>query len=175
MRPYQLQQNGRYYTLPHIPGFDSNGLWNYKDIRFSKHGNLNQTILALINASSCGLHAEAIGELIDYAPHSLLKKLYAKSAVRREKLHGRYVYFSIESPLYKTQRSNYESLPTQYNEQDMPCAAAVRVLIEKIKSPRARPGKLAAILRSDNIKISELQIQRFFDKHGIEKKTPGLK
>ncbi len=166
-------KNGRYYTLPHIPRFDSYGLWNYKDIRFSKHGNLNQTIIELINASSCGLHAEAIGELIDYAPHSLLNTLCKKSLIRREKLHGRYVYFAVEEQLYRTQHSNYESLPTQYSEDDMPCATAVSLLIEKIKRPWESPSELVRTLSRKNIKISELQIRRFFEKHGIEKKTPG--
>ncbi len=166
-------KNGRYYTLPHIPRFDSYGLWNHKDIRFSKHGNLNQTIIELINASSCGLHAEAIGELIDYAPHSLLHTLCKKSLIRREKLHGRYVYFAVDEQLYRTQHSNYESLPVQYSEDDMPCATAVSLLIEKIKSPQASPSELARYLSRKNIKISELQIRHFFDKHGIEKKTSG--
>lgn len=168
-------KNGKYYTLPHIPRFDSYGLWNYKDIRFSKHGNLNQTIIALINASSCGMHAEAIGELIDYAPHSLLHTLCKKFLIRREKLHGRYVYFAVEEQLYRTQHSNYKSLPAQYSEDDMPCTTAVNLLIEKIKRPRESPSELVRILSKKNIKISQLQIRRFFDKHGIEKKrrVPG--
>ncbi len=89
-------KNGRYYTLPHIPTFDSYGLWNYKDIRFSRYGNMNQTIKQLINRSSGGLHTEVISELIAYPPHSLLYQLCVKSAIQREKLHGRYVYFSMK-------------------------------------------------------------------------------
>ncbi len=166
-------KNGKYYTLPHIPRFDSYGLWNYKDIRFSKYGNLNRTIIELINASSCGMHAEAIGELIDYAPHSLLSTLYKKSLIRREKLHGRYVYFAVDEQLYRTQHSNYESLPVQYSEEDMPCATAVSLLIEKIRNPLASPSDLSRSLSRKNIKISGLQIKHFFEKHGIEKKTPG--
>ena len=163
-------KNGRYYTLPHIPTFDSYGLWNYKDIRFSRYGNLNQTIKQLINRSSGGLHAEVIGELIAYPPHSLLYQLCVKSAIQREKLHGRYVYFSIEGDLYKSQRDNYESLQTLYSEDDLPCITAVRLLIEKIRRPKDSPSELVRILHRENVKISELQVKRFFDKHGLEKK-----
>lgn len=94
-------KNGRYYTLLHIPKFDSRGLWNYNDIRFSKYGNLTQTIIQLINYSSSGLHAEEVGDLIDYAPHSLLHRLAGKAAIRREKLYGKYVYFSCDEQEYK--------------------------------------------------------------------------
>ncbi|MBU2506043.1 MAG: hypothetical protein KJ799_04890 [Bacteroidetes bacterium] len=168
-------KNGRFYTLPHIPKFDSYGLWSHNDIRFSKHGNLNQTIIQLINQSSSGLHAEVIGELIAYQPHSLLYKLCIKSAIQREKLHGRYVYFSIDEQLYKSQLNKYTSLQTQYIEDDISCIIAVRLLIEKIRRPKYSLSHLVGILHRENIKISELQAKRFFEKHGIEKKTPDLR
>ena len=93
-------KNGMFYTLPHIPGFDAQGLWANNDIRFSKHGNMNQTIIQLINHSDRGLHAGEIEDLIGYAPHSLFHKLSSKSAIGREKLQGRYVYFSIDKQVW---------------------------------------------------------------------------
>jgi len=165
-------KNGKYYTLPHIPVFDSYGLWNYKDIRFSKHGNMHQTIIQLVNESPHGLHAGAIEELIGYPPHSLLNKLYAKSLIQREKLQGRYVYFSMEKQLYKSQREKYETIQQQYSQDDMPCTTAVRLLIERIKRPESNLSELTRALRKENINISELQVKRFFEKHGLEKKTP---
>jgi len=168
-------KNGKYYTLPHIPVFDSCGLWNYKDIRFSRYGNMHQTIIQLVNESRCGLHAGTIGELIGYPPHSLLHKLCTKSLIKREKLHGRYVYFSIENQLYKSQRDKYETMQQQYSEDDMPCTTAVRLLMEKIKRPKTAPSELARALQKENINISELQVKSFFEKHGLEKKTPTSK
>lgn len=168
-------KNGKYYTLQHIPVFDSYGLWNYKDIRFSRYGNMHQTIIQLVNESRCGLHAGAIGELIGYPPHSLLNKLCAKSLIKREKLHGRYVYFSIEDQLYKSQRDKYETMQQQYSEDDMPCTTEVKLLIERIKRPESDPSELARALQKENINISELQVKSFFEKHGLEKKTPTSK
>ena len=165
-------KNGKYYTLPHIPVFDSYGLWNYKEIRFSRHGNMHQTIIQLVNQSHCGLHAGAIGELIGYPPHSLLNKLCDKSLIKRDKLHGRYVYFSIEDQLYKSQRNKYETIQQQFIEQDMSCTTAVKLLMEKIKRPESNPSELARALRKEKINISELQVKSFFEKHGLEKKTP---
>lgn len=164
-------KNSKYYTLPHIPVFDSYGLWNYNGIRFSKHGNMHQTIIQLINESRYGLHAGTICELIGYPPHSLLNKLYNKSLIEREKLQGRFVYFSMEEQLYKSQRDKYETIQEQFSQDDMPCTTAVRLLIERIKRPKSNLSELARTLRKENINISELQAKRFFKKHGLEKKN----
>jgi predicted transcriptional regulator len=168
-------RNGKFYTLPDIPKFDINGLWNYKDIRFSKFGNLNQTIIQLVNNSPGGLYAEIIGELIAYQPHSLLNQLCLKSTIQRQKSHGKYVYFSIEEQVYKSQFNKHTSLQRLYIEDEISCIVAVRLLIEKIRKPKSSLSDLVKILHKENIKISELQANNFFEKHGIEKKTLDLK
>jgi len=168
-------KNGRYYTLLHIPKFDSWGLWNYNDVRFSNYGNLTQTIIQLINHSSSGLHAEQVGDLIDYAPHSMLHRLIGKEAIRREKLYGKYVYFSCDKQEYKTQLNKYQSIQAQYREDEIPCLIAIRLLIEKIRRPKDSTAQLVKQLQKDHVKISELQVTGFLEKHGIEKKTPDLR
>jgi hypothetical protein len=168
-------KNGRFYTLPHIPKFDINGLWNHKDVRFSKHGNLTQTIIHLIEQSPGGLHAEMLGELISYQPHSLLHQLCLRSTIRRNKLHGKYVYFSINEQVYKSQLDKYTSMQAQYVEEEISCIVAVRLLIEKIRRPKDSLPDLIRTLHKENIKISELQANHFFEKHGIEKKTLDLR
>jgi len=55
-------QNGRYYVLPDVPPFDSNGLWRYRDICFSQYGNLTQTVIHLVKNSPAGFAASEIGE-----------------------------------------------------------------------------------------------------------------
>ncbi|MBD3273638.1 hypothetical protein GF385_04800 [Candidatus Dependentiae bacterium] len=168
-------KNGKYYTLPHIPNFDTNGLWNYKEIRFSQFGNLKQTIIQLVNNSERGLHAEAIGELIAYQPHSLLNQLCLKSTMQRKKLDGKYVYFSINQKVYKSQFTKYTNLRTNNIEDEISCTQAVGLLIAKIRNPKSNLSDLVRILHKDNIKIKESQARVFFDKHGIEKKTLNLK
>lgn len=168
-------KNGQYYTLPHIPVFDPYGLWNYKDIRFSKHGNMYQTIVQLVVESRCGLDAGEIEELIGYPAHSLLHQLCVKSLIKREKLGGRYVYYATEEELNKIQREQYESGRVPYNEDDLPCITAVKLLIEKIKRPEFSPSELARALRKENISISESEVKRFLKKHGLEKKTSASK
>lgn len=130
-------KNGQYYTLPHIPVFDPYGLWNYKDIRFSKHGNMCQTIVQLVNESPYGLDAGEIKELIGYPAHSLLHQLCVKSLIKREKLQGKYLYFSMEEQLHQSRRDNDETLQERSGEGDLSCTTAVRLLIERIKRPKS--------------------------------------
>jgi len=42
--------------------------------------------------------------------------------------------------------------------------------MEKIKRPESNPSELVRALRKEKINISELQVKRFFEKHGLEKK-----
>ncbi len=37
-------KNSRYYTLPDIPKFNTDGTWGYQGIRFSKFGDLRKTV-----------------------------------------------------------------------------------------------------------------------------------
>lgn len=57
----------------------------------------------------------------------------------------------------------------------MPCTTAVRLLIERIKKPKFNLSELVKALQKEKINISELQAKRFFEKHGLEKKTPVSK
>ena len=88
-----INNNGRYYTLPQIPVFDENGLWKYRTVFFSKHGNLKQTIVALITESEKGLSAVEIAEFVDLVPNSsFLSRFKSVPGVRREKHQGRLIF-----------------------------------------------------------------------------------
>jgi len=54
--------NGGYYTLPDIPQFDASGLWSCRGARFSRHGNLPQTVVQLVHDAPAGLTAAELGE-----------------------------------------------------------------------------------------------------------------
>ena len=56
--------NGQYYTLPAVAKFDANGLWSWKGIRFSRHGPLKATVLALVEQSEAGLTAGELSKVL---------------------------------------------------------------------------------------------------------------
>src|ERR1022692_4815634 len=57
-----FNHNSRFYTLPERPRFDEHGLWFHRDIGFSRHGHLPQTIVALVGQSPAGLSAAELGQ-----------------------------------------------------------------------------------------------------------------
>ena len=101
-------QNGRYYTLPEIAQFDEDGLWKFEKKFFSEFGNLRQTVIAAVNHSKSGLNASEISELLELPAHTFLSHFKESLTLRREKVHGLYVYFSQETKIYQKQKLERE-------------------------------------------------------------------
>jgi hypothetical protein len=55
---------GRYYTLDGIPQFDSQGLWSFHEVWFSRWGNLVTTLETLISAAPQGYFAHELQQLL---------------------------------------------------------------------------------------------------------------
>ena len=88
---------GQYYTLPHIPDFDHDGLWSFKAVRFSKYGNLLNTTLNLVEFSEGGLTAQELESLLQVETQPALRKLWRQKKISRIKLGKIFVYLSSDS------------------------------------------------------------------------------
>ncbi len=163
-------RNGRYYVLADVPEFDDNGLWCFGDIRFSRYGNLKQTILHLIENSPEGLDASAISKLLGFDSHSLLSRLEAGSVLRREKYGSRFVYFSTESKVFKQQSEKRQLLPGKPGGI-LSDAAAVLVLVERIKHPGLGLTRLTERLQEQGLAVELPDVRDFFIRYGLLKKT----
>ncbi len=62
-RSYNM--NGRYYVLPSVAKFDSSGMWKWKGVLFSRHGNLKETLLWLLDNADAGLNAAEVSDALD--------------------------------------------------------------------------------------------------------------
>lgn len=163
-----INQNGRYYTLPTIPVFDENGLWRYQAVLFSKHGNLKQTIVALIQGSPKGLSTAEIARLVDLAPNSSIVSQFKNAVgIKREKHGGCFVYWSDQPDIWERQKERREkiALPTD--------AQAVVILVQLIKHPDIDIFELSAHAASQGISIDPSAIRRLLQFHGLLKKSPG--
>ena len=165
-----INKNGRYYTLPQIPVFDENGLWNYQAVLFSKHGNLKQTIVALITDSNKGLSAVEIAELVDLVPNSsFLSRFRTVPGVKREKHQGRFIYLSDRPEIYSRQKQTRASrqgttgFPTDIE--------AVQILVQLIKYPDLSIEQLAAKVSEPGKQIESAMIRNFLQFHDLLKKT----
>jgi len=88
---------GKYYTLDEIAQYDQHGLWNYRQVYFSKYGSLLDTIEALVCASEAGYFAHALQNLVQVRVHTPLLKLTASGYLRREGLAPGYLYLSPQT------------------------------------------------------------------------------
>jgi len=169
-----INGNARYYTLPQIPVFDENGLWKYQTVLFSRHGNLKQTIFALITDSRKGLSAVEIAEFVDLAPNSsFLSRFKSMPGIKREKHQGRFIYLSDRPKIYSRQK---QTRATGQESAGFPTdSEAVEILVHLIKLPDIGILQLAAEVSKPGKKIAPDMIRRFLDFHDLLKKTSATK
>jgi len=168
-------QNGKHYTLPEIPRFDVNGLWRYKNIAFSKHGNLKQTIIHLVMVSSAGLSGRQLGELLGLVPQSFMHHFRKCPGLRREKHEGVFVYFADEPEIYEMQRRQkqktvYRSAIAAISEPD-----AVMILVAIISHHGISADDILALPKIQKSKLTLPMIRGFMEHHGLVKKIPVLR
>lgn len=166
-----FNHNGRYYTLPRIPQFDSHGIWKYQTILFSKYGNLKQTIIELIRRSEAGLSAREVAQMIEIPSNSsIFSQLQSVSGIRREKHQGHFVYFSDEQETYQKQKS---ALYRPETATGFPSdEEAVLILVQYIKHPHIGVEELSKRIARQAKRIDPSVIRNFLGHHDLLKKIP---
>lgn len=154
-----INQNGRYYTLPEIPEFDENGLWEYQLALFSKHGNLKQTIIELIKMAEAGLSAANISKIIGIpSSSSYFSQLKQSNEITREKHQGKFVYFSGDPARYQQQKAKITDQGNGWWPTD---AQAVQILICLIKNPGIEIEQLAIESAPPDKRFDPVSIKHF--------------
>jgi hypothetical protein len=163
-------KNGRYYALPDVPRFDSNGLWCYRGIGFSRYGNLAETLIALVRNSQAGLNAAELGQLLQMDPRSFLWLFRNRPALKREKHQGRFVYFASQSEIYRKQKT---ARATMEAGAELPSdMGAIAVLVQAIKHPEFSIEQLSRHLKKQGLAVTEQAVSNLFAYHGLDiKKT----
>ena len=164
-------KNGRYYVLADVPNFDDNGLWSYRGICFSRHGNLTMTLVNLVKNSSAGLSASQIEGLLAMQSRSFLSPFGDHRELRREKHQGAFVYFSSDKAIYARQRSRrLEMVRSARMPSDV---EAVAILAGTVKNPHLSVDELCVYLRKKGYKVTAECVTNLFAFHGLSlKKTP---
>lgn len=177
-------KNSAYYTLKDIPAFDTNGLWAYGDIRFSEHGTLMETILAMVNQSCAGYTVHEIEKQLGTKVGNLLCRLGRQKRLSRY-YAGRYaVYLSTDAHQQLKQKAKREqqrekariaSKPVQRLRTELPegidAVSVISVLIRMIEMPDASAASLSRSLQSKGTSITAEQIRSIVDFYSLEKKT----
>jgi hypothetical protein len=162
-------KNGFYYTLPCIPRFDEHGLWKYKGIFFSKHGNLKQTVINIVKSSIMGLMSSEIGILLGLDPRSFMSHFRKINGLYRERLEGRFIYFSDEKSILLKQKQRLNKALEKKKAAIPSATDAVLVLAEFIKHPDSNCEDCSMRLKRKGINIAPESIRNLLDYHGIKK------
>lgn len=95
---------GKYYTLQGIAKFNAEGLWSCRWVWFSRFGNLIETVRAFVERSEAGWSAAELKEALRVETKHPLVDLVRGGRLEREKIQGRYVYFSAKPRQQRRQR-----------------------------------------------------------------------
>ena len=164
-------QNGRYYVLRNVPRFDEHGLWKFKNVFFSKHGNLTETVTCVVDRSEAGLTASEIGEILGLPAHTFLSHLKDTADIDREKREGVYIYFSKGPAVCKKQKKERDRLVRSGALLELPSdAEAVIILATLIKHPDDTVERLIRRVRRKGISVSIEQCRNLLISHDLLKK-----
>lgn len=167
--------NGRYYTLHDIPRFDEHGKWKYKNILFSKHGNLKQLVIHLIKHSVAGFTMRETENIVEVSMGSFMPCFRNIPELRREKVGSQFVYFSSDEATYITQKQKRQENSTRAELTQLPTdAKAVVILVELIKYPHLSIQQLSYRLNRKGYRIKYKTIRNLFEYHGLQKKTTDM-
>lgn len=96
---------GAYYTLPAIARFDAQGLWGCRDIWFSRHGTLLDTLAAWVSEAPAGYFANELEALLHVPVKDPLRTLVERGRLRRHALQERWLYCACDRARQREQRA----------------------------------------------------------------------
>jgi hypothetical protein len=162
--------NCKYYTLPGIPEFDDNGLWEFNGVRFSKYGNLKSTVIRLVNDSAFGFQYSDLCDLLGIPPNSLRTYFKTIPELKHDKC-GRFSFlFSKDKLLYEKQKEHREIYLSRGTKVLRLEIDEVVILVDRIKYPDSTLEECAQRLRSQSRNIDVDMVYRLLSYHDLLKK-----
>lgn len=158
--------NAKYHALPDIPRFDEHGIWRYKEIGFSRHGNLTRTVRHLVDHAPEGLTARQICAILDVPVHSLYTFFRGIPGIAPHRIGRALVFFSAQSEVRTLQVARRCE-----RQSSLPSADVVLVLVDRIKYPDDTIEQCVRRLRRHCAAITPQAVRTLLERHGIVKKT----
>jgi hypothetical protein len=169
---------GRYYTLHHIPKFNEQGMWFVGDIRFSKHGTLRATIVALVHEAPAGQTHEELEQVLGLRVHDTLHSLVEDRLLSRERIYAVHVYLDPDPQRAKSQceerqrrSSTFTPPPGLLAPPPWDSHGVIAVLVAVIQSPKDSARAIAAHLRAGGLAVTDEQVEAVFTQYSLGKKT----
>ncbi len=168
---------GRYYTLAHIPRFDSTGLWSHCQVGFSKHGTLRATVVVIVQQTPEGCSHEELRVILGVRLHDTLRSLVEDGLLGRERVGAVFVYLSADSRKAAEQVACRRELVAVLAEalRALTDEEVVEVLVEALRAAPEVPDPacVARRLVARGVRLEPHHVEQVFEEHGLEgeKKT----
>ncbi len=169
--------NAGFYTLGDIPDFSEQGLWTYRDKRFSIYRSVTRTVAEVVDHSPAGCSASELEALLGVECRHLLSQLAGKDRLHREEEGRHYLYFSLapdQQARQKEARFGREVvLPAEVPAllpAGMDARSVIRTLVVAIMEPEATPRQLAARLRREGTFLGAPEVRQVFSFYELEEK-----
>jgi len=156
--------------LPQVPEFNQHGLWRYKDIAFSRHGNLKKTVIHLVNVSPGGLSGRQLGDLLGLSPQTFMHHFSKCPGIRREKHDGVFVYFADDDELYRRQERQKCSDVSRSSVAVISDSEAIMILVAIINHHDISANVIMLLPEIRKSKLTLPAVQGFMEHHGLIKK-----
>jgi len=174
---------GKYYTLKNIPLFNTEGIWIFNNIGFSRYGNLKETLIQFIGKSETGkTHHEIKKELginLREALHHALFDLVNLNKISRitvSDIQG-YLYISTNQIIAKKQIACRNEFKIFFKEKEYSDWIIIQILASIIRTTQnlyIRTPDIISDLALRNIVVSEEYVGNLLLKFDLKKTLDSL-
>jgi hypothetical protein len=173
-----LNENSRWYTLVQTPRFDPEGLWRYRQLVFSRHGTLIQTLRVLVDTAPAGYTVSELETKVHTPVANLLCRLGQTGQIAARRLERHAVYLAVEAARQEgqwTQRLTAAAPPPAAPSlpPDWEALPLLRLLVQMIHTPKASAAQLAHTLQKQGVVCRPDQVHQVIAFYELKKKRHG--
>lgn len=169
--------SGKYHTLESITRFNSDGLWFFQGVGFSRHGTLKVTLIHKIRGSLAGFTHEELSRLLRVRVHDSLRALVQSEKIKRRTLpDGVYVYLSHDDQQVQQQFNQRMSLQEVSLVHLPSIDTRIEILAETVRyylKIEVNAEKLMPGLRHRGVPVTCKEIETVLAFYDIKKNTLG--
>ena len=162
--------SGMFLTIDEVAEFDSQGLWGFSAARFSKHGNLKETVWQFVEDSEQGMTHEELATLLGVRVHNSLLELVEEEWTHRERLGPTFVYLSYQTSVRRKQARRRQLLLAEGQKPRPTARQIIATLLELIKDPRASKQQIVLGCQRSGVSISRELVDAIFETYELDKK-----
>ena len=172
-----LNENSAWYTLRQTPHFDDRGLWVYRQLCFSRHGTLTQTLRVLVETSPAGSTVSELQDQVHTHVANLLSRLCQAGQLTAQRLHRQAVYLALDPVQQARQWTQRQALiqPLPASAPlalpaEWPALPLLRLLVAMIQRPQASAAQLVHALQEEGWAYRPDQVRQVIAFYDLKKK-----